>query len=217
MMLKRGICLLIDVFEERVFDRGVQNPSEERLRREVKTTTLLPPLSDEIVLERIWPLLHKRVNMSLLWRLRRVSRAWRESVARSTEWAALEVVRVDTSGLNMYLEKRRERRPPLQERVEDKLRFLSVLLLENLMDLSSESAGRQLVKDNSRRSEKSWSSSGSLVECACVEAGIPYTGEFLDYSESECELCEEIGSDEVWSPSTEDTLRVYFPLHSVRA
>ena len=202
------------MFEERVFVKSVQNLSEEEQRREAKTTSLLPPLSDELVLERTWPLLHKRVNISSLWRLRRVSRAWRESVARSVEWAALEVVRVDSPGLNRYLEKRGERRPPLRERVEDELRFLSVLLSENLTDFTSESVDRHSARSSNRQT---WSSFGSWIECACVEVKVPYTGEFLDCSESECELCEEPESDEVWSPSTEDSLRVYFPLHLVRA
>lgn len=65
-MLKRGISQLIDVIEERVFDRSVQPLSERDQERKVDTSTLLPPLSDEFVLERIWPLLHQRVNISLL-------------------------------------------------------------------------------------------------------------------------------------------------------
>lgn len=137
MMLRRGISQLIDVIEERVFHRSVQILREENPKGKVGAATLLPPLSDELVLERIWPLLHKRVNISLLWRLRRVNHAWKESVARSLEWTALEVVRVDIPGLIRYLEERRECRPPLRERVEDELRSISVMLSESLEDFAS--------------------------------------------------------------------------------
>ena len=73
VMLKRGISQLIEAIEERVFERSVQTPSEEVRERRVEKSTLLLPLSDEIVLARIWPLLHQRVNISLLWRLQRVN------------------------------------------------------------------------------------------------------------------------------------------------
>lgn len=78
VMLKRGIIQLIDVIEERVFERVVQPSTEGVQERRIEKSTLLPPLSDEIVLARIWPLLHQRVNISLLWRLQRVNWAWRE-------------------------------------------------------------------------------------------------------------------------------------------
>lgn len=153
VMLKRGITQLIDVIEERVFERNVQPLRERELEREIEPAMLLPPLSDRLVLERIWPLLHQRVNVSLLWRLRRVSRAWKENVARSLEWAVLEVVRVDTPGLTQYLEERQERKPPLQEQVEDELRSTLVLISEPLMDFAPQPVCPQSVTGDSIKSE----------------------------------------------------------------
>jgi hypothetical protein len=71
VMIKRGITQLIDIIESRVFDVSEQTPREREVKEDIEDRTLLPPLSDELVLGRIWPLLHKRVNVSLLWRLRR--------------------------------------------------------------------------------------------------------------------------------------------------
>ena len=96
VMLERGITQLIEVMEGRIFDKGSQSLSEGVNEESVGAARLLPPLSDEIVLTRIWPLLHREVNVSLLWRLRRVSRAWKGSVGTTLEWAAFEVVRVDS-------------------------------------------------------------------------------------------------------------------------
>ena len=78
-------------------------------------------------------MLHKKVNISLLWRLRRVNRAWKKNVGTTVEWAALEMVRIDSPGLLQYLAYRHELRPSLLERVEDELRALTVLLAEQLM------------------------------------------------------------------------------------
>ena len=91
-MIKRGITQLIDVIKGRIFDVSERTPRGRDHEREVEERTLLPPLSDELVLRRIWPILHERVNVSLLWRLRRVNRAWREKVGTTVEWAALEMV-----------------------------------------------------------------------------------------------------------------------------
>ena len=103
VMLKRGITQVIEVIEGRIFDKGGQ-PLHERVDEEsIGEAKLLPPLSDEIVLNRIWPFLHREVNVSLMWRLRRVSRAWKRSVGTTLEWAALEVVRVDSPGYVQYL------------------------------------------------------------------------------------------------------------------
>ena len=145
MMLRREISQLIDVVEERVFDRSAHILREENPKGKVGATTLLPPLSDELVLETIWHVLHNIVNISLLWRLRRVNHAWKESVARLVEWTALEVVRVDTTGMIRYLEERRECLPPLRERVEDELRSISMLLSDTLEDFASQSTNHQLM------------------------------------------------------------------------
>ena len=75
MMLKQGITQLIDIVERRIFDVNVQAKEESSREKLIGEATLLPPLSDELVLSQIWPLLHKRVNVFLLWRLRKVNRA----------------------------------------------------------------------------------------------------------------------------------------------
>ena len=81
--------------ENRLFDVSVQIAREGSREDLIQEATLLPPLSDELVLSRIWPLLHQRVNESLLWRLRRVNRAWRGIEGTTLEWAALEMVQID--------------------------------------------------------------------------------------------------------------------------
>ena len=128
MMLKRGITQLIDIVERRIFDVNVQAKEESSREKLIGEATLLPPLSDELVLSQIWPLLHKRVNVSLLWRLRKVNRAWKKKVGTTLEWAALEFVRIDSPGFLRLLEKRGEHRPSLRERVESELDSLAVLL-----------------------------------------------------------------------------------------
>lgn len=218
VMLKRGITQLIDAIEERVFERGAQASKDKVQEREIEKSTLLPPLSDEIVLARIWPLLHKRVNISLLWRLRRVNRAWRDGVATSLEWAALEVVRVDNPGFIRYLEKRHEQRPSLRERVEDELQSVSELLSENLLEFVVQSERLQSMAADFEDGEERWSSSASSAGfvCACME------GEFLDSgyvgsnSECDCTHSEEVEFGEICGSSTEGSLRVHFPRHSVR-
>ena len=80
MMLKRGLTQLIDVFERRAFVVSKQVKKEEKSQRgDGEKVTLLPPLSDQIVLSKVWPLLHERVNVSLMWRLRRVNNTSRIS------------------------------------------------------------------------------------------------------------------------------------------
>ena len=86
------------------------------------------------MLSKVRPLLHKQVNVSLLWRLRRVNKAWKRSVSNSLEWAALEMVRVDSPGYLRYLRERCERRPTLLERVESERRLIAVLLAENVVE-----------------------------------------------------------------------------------
>ena len=205
MMLRRGISQLIEIFEERIFDRSVQGLQERGLSERVITATLLPPLSDELVLERIWPLLHKRLNISLLWRLRIVNRSWHRSVAQTLEWSALEVVRVDTPGLIRYLDERRERRPPLRERVEDEMKAISLLLYEKLEDFIPQSSCCRLATGGSWKSEASWSSSaGSVTDCCgCAKVVTTCSPDFEVDSESE-------------ALSSEGSVIVYYPRHSVR-
>ena len=79
------------------------------------------------------------MNISLLWRLRTVNRAWREGVGMTLDCAALEKVRVDTPGFIRYLEDHCERRPSLRERVEGELESIKILLTEHLVDYSTQS------------------------------------------------------------------------------
>ena len=66
IMLKRGITCLIDAIEGRVFERVEQRSNREIGVRASGEATLLPPLSDELVVKRVWPLLHRKVDVSLL-------------------------------------------------------------------------------------------------------------------------------------------------------
>ena len=76
VILKRGISVLIESIESCIFER-VEPLPDRNVGRRSGEATLLPPLSDELVFLHIWPRLQQRVNISLLWRLRRVSRAWK--------------------------------------------------------------------------------------------------------------------------------------------
>ena len=69
-------------------------------------------------------------------------------MSNSLEWAALEMVRVDSPGFLRYLRERRERRPSLQERVESERKLIAVLLAENLVEslepkIKQESSGKR--------------------------------------------------------------------------
>ena len=206
-MLKRGICQLMDLIEGRVFEGGDRVADVRVVRRAAEIATLLPPLSTELVLTRIWPLFHRKVNISLMWRLRRVSRAWRESVSTTLEWTALEFVRIDTPGYTQYLENRGENRPSLRERVEDELVSLQRLLSERLSDFSLRS--ELLLSEPSSyeediESSRNWS-------CDCADAGFPWQEDRCSGSESDCRQ-----SDENCDSSSESSLRVYFPRHVMR-
>lgn len=139
VMIKRGVSQLIEIVESRVFDVSSQTPEKRSKEGEKELETLLPPLTDELVLTQIWPLLHQRVNVSLLWRLRRVNKAWRDKVSTTMEWAALEMVRVDSPGFLQFITERCERRPSLRERVESELKFFAILLAERLGESTARS------------------------------------------------------------------------------
>lgn len=126
VILKRGISFLIEAIECRVFQRTEQVQSKLG-SRVVDGATLLPSLSDELVFSQIWPRFHQIVNISLLWRLRQVSRAWREGVGTTLEWVALDMVRVDTPGYVRYLVEHHEHLPPLRDRVKSELESIKLL------------------------------------------------------------------------------------------
>ena len=65
VMVKRGVSQLIEFLETKVFDRSEHSSKREEVGVElVGGAILLPPLNDELVLSKIWPLLHRRVNVS---------------------------------------------------------------------------------------------------------------------------------------------------------
>ena len=217
-MLKRGITQLINAIEGRVFDRSGQSSSEGVRGRTVEAAKLLPPLSDEIVLTRIWPLLHRNVNISLLWRLRRVNRTWKESVATTLEWAALEIVRVDTLGYIRYLQDRGERCALLRERVEDELKVILVLLSERLADYTSRSEWVRSKTSSCEKDDGDWSSTDGSVDlvCACRWTKYPCSGIVRNCGDSVCNQNEGRGFDEDCAPSLESSMRTYFPRHLMR-
>lgn len=221
MMLKRGLSQVIEVIERRVFVEINQTKKEERNQREDgEKFTLLPPLSDQIVLSKVWPLLHERVNVSLLWRLRRVNKAWKRSVSNSLEWAALEMVRVDSPGFLRYLRERRERRPSLQERVESERRLIAVLLAENLVE-SLEQPGLKVQREPSDKRDPAgaWREdhrAGELTSRFGVgnRRLIDFGGFESGRDDGIC-WCEE--SDfEADASSSESSVRVYYPRHILR-
>ena len=231
VMIKRAASQLIDVIEVRVFHVSGREPEREEQGQDIEGRTLLPPLSDELVLSRVWPLLHKRVNISLLWRLRRVNRAWKREVGTTIEWAALEMVRVDSPGLLRYLAVRHEPLPSLRERVEGELRAFAILLAESWMypsDQTQTVVGRSLV-DNSGpfvpgreeqnptrvqhwSPEREWisdsSSSRGVVNSRCNERFL-----YREREESERSEEEEL---EAYASSMDSSMEVYYPRHWLR-
>lgn len=178
MMIKRGASILIEKVECGVFEVSGQAPEKKSERGREELATLLPPLTDELVLTQIWPRLHKRVNVSLLWRLRRVNKVWREKVNLTLEWSALELVRVDSMGFLRLISERGERRPPLRERVESELKFLALLLDEDLEKFAAESSRTGIVGQ------------GSLLGVKAFESRVPVLDEFeAETSSSSCEVC----------------------------
>lgn len=216
VMLRKLITLLIEVAEKRVFSVDDRSARGESRGKQIENPTLLPPLSDELVLTRIWPLLHRRVNVSLLWRLRRVNRAWKRSVGVSLHWAALEIVRVDTPGLTRYLTEQGERRPSLRERVEGEMKSVTVLLAE---DLASYSAGSNWSAVSWRPDEDYWSESqgdeSGGHSCTYKRNLLVYPDELWDESSEESfrYMAREFDAS---TSSSEGSLRVYYPRHVVR-
>ena len=63
--------------------------------------SLIEGLSDAIVREHIWTKLKLPPSISLIYRLRRVSKSWRELINSNIEWVALEFIRRDASGYHV--------------------------------------------------------------------------------------------------------------------
>jgi hypothetical protein len=190
--------------------------------------TLRPPLSDELVLSQIWPLLHKRVNVSLLWRLRKVNRAWKKKVGTTLEWAALEFVRIDSPGFLRLLEKRGERRPSLRERVESELESLAMLFAENLSDFSSqvEMSQSTVVGSESIEGGEELGSVRVLseIDVDTTSRLLPYICREADYtcfdSNQNVDRGEPYRSEEEevesYSSSSGSSMRIYYPRHNLR-
>ena len=138
MLVKRGISQLIELIERRVLVSSEQTSIRGEQDLEGGERTLLPPLNDELVLHKIWPLLHRKVNVSLLWRLQRVNMTWRGKIGTTLEWSALEMVRLDSPGYLRVLASRRVPRPSLRERVESERAAFLVLLGERLVDFTGQ-------------------------------------------------------------------------------
>ena len=199
-----------------MFDRSEQAPKDREVEELAGGATLLPPLSDELVLTKIWPLLHKKVNVSLMWRLRRVSRDWRRGVALTLEWAALEVVRIDSPGYIRFLKEHGERRPSLQERVEDELQSITVLLSESLVEFASRTEGVQNRTEIDNQDDEGPNSAECSIEVVgpCMWTRFPYTGEIASEGDSKQSERGETETESV--ASTESSLRVYYPRHQLR-
>lgn len=68
-----------------------------------------------------------------------MNRAWREKVGTTVEWAALEMVQVDSPGFLQFIADRCEPRPSLRERVECELESFTMLLAERLVSYTDQS------------------------------------------------------------------------------
>ena len=227
MMLTRAITQLTKFVKNRAFEVSPQTVSEEGQEVLKQETTLLPPLSDEFVLSQIWPLLHRRVNISLLWRLRRVNKAWRGKVGTSIEWAALEMVRVDAPGLVRYLGRKGERCPGLRERVESEMNSFAILLGERLLEFTPSLVSASLdeggpvevvVGESMNRvlEKKMTDIPSECVTCPC--RWIDYGGfeEFQSRNRREYDWSEE-EEIEAYASSSEGSFRAYYPRHFVGA
>ncbi len=86
---------------------------------------------------------------------------------------------------------------------------------ENVADFAPQSAGDPLSAEGCRKDGGDWRFAGNSFEVGTVRMRASYP-----YPEDFCSTCSESESEElgeVWSPSTEGSLRVYFPRHSMRA
>lgn len=214
MMISRGITQIIGRIEGQIFDTSEPTLRENGRKRELRGT-LLSPLDDELVLRRIWPLLHKKVNVSLLWRLRRVNRAWKNEVGKTIEWAALEMVRLDSPGYLLFLAERGERRPSMQERVEVELNALMVLLsecLESVVVRSRELQSGTVIQGSAEGDRRRhWK------DCMCRRGWAPYQEMSSDIREIEFSRSEdEEEESEAYASSTDSSLSVCYPRHVLR-
>lgn len=102
------------------------------------TGELLPMLLDSITRGVLWDKLCLPRSISLLYRLRRVNRAWRDFVGTTIEWTALEVTRLDNPGYERFARKWRgsHKRRTRFERYNIEIGNLNVLLSETQRSIS---------------------------------------------------------------------------------
>ena len=150
-----------------------------------------------------------------------MNKAWKRKVGTSLEWAALEIVRVDTPGLLRYLEERGECRPSLRERVESELNSLAVLLCEQpseFVSLPLPSAASDVDVEapgvGDEQSTADYTPRG-VTGCACNWIDFERFEEFQGRYRSEYHWSEEEGV-EAYASSSEGSLRAYHPRHSLR-
>lgn len=217
VMLMRVLNQLKEVIERGVFDKGSQTLNSGVDEEKIQGARLLPPLSDEIVLNQIWPCLQREVNTSLLWRLRRVSKAWKESVGATLEWTALEVVRIDSPGYVRFLRDRGERRPSLRERLEDELKAIRELLSEDLEDYVHRSGRMRVAQGDFGGVSRNWSLTGASVRLAdaCMWSRQFRCRDVCSCDESSCDQDEEEGFEVESISSSASSLRAYYPRHLV--
>ena len=157
-----------------------------------------------------------------------MNKAWKREVGNSLEWAALEIVKVDTPGLIRYLRKTGERRPSLRDRVESELDSLAVLLCERLPSFASsptvttlDGVGVELSEIGDEGSRIGFSSredtDGVIGSRGCVCGWIDYKGfeEFQGRNRRENGWSEE-EEIEAYASSSESSMRTYYPRHSAR-
>ena len=222
MLVKRGVSQLIELIERRMFVSGEKTSRRREQDLEDGERTLLPPLNDEFVLHIIWPLLHRNVNVSLLWRLRRVNKAWKGKVGSTLEWSAMEMVRLDSPGYLRVLASKRIPRPSLRERVESERAAFLVLLGERLVDFTEqtelmrteglEPVGvrefRGPLEKEAEEAERESSNSFCSIDLMHSERGWNRDRDYYYRSEEE-----EI---EAYASSTDSSMGVYYPRHSMR-
>lgn len=144
------------------------------------------------------------------------------------EWSTLEMVRVDSPGYLQFLSERHEPRPSLRERVEDELSTFSVLLAEHLGDLCSESEVSWSKTSNvcsvaSRESRRTLKVTPGAVgsyrdersNCPWGVADFRHEAQFVDRERNSLDWSEE-EEMEAYASSVDNSMRVYYPRHSMR-
>ena len=101
----------------------------ETCREDVRRAAgiLLPGLADELVAEEVWPRMFIDPSLSLLFRLRRVSRSWFRFVESQLEWQALDFIRLDNPGYQLYVRQHGFSRVSLTQRLRKEIECLQMM------------------------------------------------------------------------------------------